>query len=185
MHDGYIDNTTITIVWMVTLPSTITCNIPGVKCSKTCTLDTIMVKYWSPMDSPHKGPVMQSFGDFFLVSLNKLWWFNTCNVTSLHCVLTWPEEAGVTPVCVNTLYCGIVGPFGACSGIRTFIYVCVEMKKNIPKSLTHCGLVTPYGGEDLGHQWFRYLYQWWLIISEAQIRSPQGNFTRDTSAINH
>ena len=33
--------------------------------------------------------------------------------------------------------------------------------------------------------WFSYLNQCWLIITEVQWQSPDGNFTRDTSATSH
>ena len=32
----------------------------------------LLVKHWLPVDSWHERPVMQSFGNFFIVSLNKL-----------------------------------------------------------------------------------------------------------------
>ena len=62
--------------------------------------------------------------------------------------------------------------------------------------LTHCGLVTPYGNINLSQHWLgssscyltapsHYLNQSWLIISEVQRQSPEGDLTKDTSAINH
>ena len=53
--------------------------------------------------------------------------------------------------------------------------------------LTHCGLpvVMPYGDIDLiQHLLSHYLNQCWLFISEVVWHSSEGNFTRDTSAIN-
>ena len=32
----------------------------------------LLVKHWLPVDSWHERPVMQSFGNVFIVSLNKL-----------------------------------------------------------------------------------------------------------------
>ena len=61
---------------------------------------------------------------------------------------------------------------------------------NHKPSLTHCGLMTPYGDIDLGQHWLRtvmaccrtapshYLNQCWLIISKIQLHSSDGNFTR-------
>ena len=40
--------------------------------------------------------------------------------------------------------------------------------------------MTPYGLTAPSH----YLNQWWLTISKVQHHSPEGTFTRDTSAIN-
>ena len=62
-------------------------------------------------------------------------------------------------------------------------------------SLTHCGLVTPYGDTDLGQHWLEgnsllsdgtkpLLNQSWLVISEVVWHSPEGNLTgnsQDTS----
>ena len=81
-------------------------------------------------------------------------------------------------------------------------------KYNENSTLTHCGLVTPYGGRDLGQHWFRkWLVAWrhqaitWIkvdlssvrssgihlsaIISKVQRHSSECNFTRDTSAMSH
>ena len=61
-------------------------------------------------------------------------------------------------------------------------------------SLTHCGLVTPYGGTDPGQHWLRYWHVAWRhqAISwtnvdwlSVQWYSYKGNFTRDASTINH
>ena len=61
-------------------------------------------------------------------------------------------------------------------------------------SLTHCGLVTPYGDIDLTliHVMAcclmapsRYLNQCWLIINKVQWHSSEGNFAKDISATNH
>ena len=54
-------------------------------------------------------------------------------------------------------------------------------------NITHCGLVTPHGGRDLGQYWFwwwHYLNQCWLIINKGQRHSSEGNFTRYTLAMN-
>ena len=62
--------------------------------------------------------------------------------------------------------------------------------------LTHWGLSTPYGDKRSGSMLAQvmaccltapshYLNQCWLIISKIQWHSFEGNFTRDTSAINH
>ena len=59
-------------------------------------------------------------------------------------------------------------------------------------SLTHCGLVTPYGDINLAQVIAccltapsHYLNQCWLIISKDLWHSSEGNFTEDISAINH
>ena len=70
-----------------------------------------------------------------------------------------------------------------------------HLSQNTKPELTHCGLVTPYGdinGSTLVQVMAccltapsHYLNQCWLIISEVQRQSPEGNFTRNTSAINN
>ena len=40
-------------------------------------------------------------------------------------------------------------------------------------SLTHCGLVTPYGGLDLGQHWFRL----WLLYRDWSLPSHSHNWT--------
>ena len=55
---------------------------------------------------------------------------------------------------------------------------------SVVSSLTHSGLVTLYGDRDLTPP-SHYLKQCWLIISEAQWHSYQGNFTRNATTINH
>ena len=65
-------------------------------------------------------------------------------------------------------------------------------------SLTHCGLVTPYGGREFLSGWTlaqvmaccltapsHYLNQCWLTISMVHWHSCESSFTRDTSAIDH
>ena len=65
-----------------------------------------------------------------------------------------------------------------------------------PTPLTHCGLVTPYSNIDHRSTLAQvmayclmtpsnYLNQCWLVISKVQWDLSKGNFTRDTSAINH
>ena len=50
--------------------------------------------------------------------------------------------------------------------------------------LTHCGLMTPYANTDLTVP-SHYLNQCWLINSEGQWQSPDGDLTRDASAMNY
>ena len=64
-----------------------------------------------------------------------------------------------------------------------------------PGSLTHCGLVTPYGdksGSTLAQVMAcclmapsHYLNQCWFIISRVQWHPSESNFTRNTSVISH
>ena len=62
--------------------------------------------------------------------------------------------------------------------------------------LTHCGPVMPHGNREMGPTLAQvmtccltapshYLNQCWLIIKEVHWHSSEGNFRRDTSAINH
>ena len=55
--------------------------------------------HWSPVDSPHKGPVVQNFDAFFAAGLNKLlnkqlswWWFEmpwcSCDVAVLSLIVS-------------------------------------------------------------------------------------------------
>ena len=81
--------------------------------------------------------------------------------------------------------------------IMSLKIILLKLLPQLPEvnDLTHCGLVTPYNNRSES-TWAQvmacclmaashYPNQCWLVISEVQWQSPEGNFTKVTSAINH
>ena len=108
-----------------------------------------------------RGPTLHAFFIWALLAASK---FTFCQVAIPHEGQDWMKSQVMVPEVLCSFH-----------PLRPSDATCRHWSRSTLAQIMTCCLTAP----------IHYLNQCWLIISEVQWQSPEGNFPRDTSATNH